>query len=439
MIDGTPGPSAAPAGGLPGQDAFFARCAADPELGLAVRHWTGGLRFASESSAIGFSVVDGSITSTVPAPGDGVISVSGPSELWDQLTAAVPDPFAQLSVLVGLGERGLRRSPTDATLWWQYLPAVERAAELLRTPGAGRSPRRNERGPSAIDSPVGGYVHIEVATPDGVVDHRIYYETAGEGIPLLLQHTAGAQSVQWRHLFEMPEITDRFRLIAYDLPFHGKSIPPVDQRWWEQEYRLRGALLRQIPVALASVLDLDRPAFMGCSVGGLLALDLALHEPDVFSAVISLEGALHIGGPWESLLGLWHPQVSNQSKGRLMESLCAPTSPEAYVKEVSQVYSAGWPPAFLGDLWYYMVDFDLRERAGEIDTDRVGVHLLSGAYDWSGTVAAGRAAHEAIAGSTHTVMADMGHFPMQENPIAFAAYLAPVLDRIAQRRSEVPT
>ena len=421
---------------LPSQEVFFARCASDPELGLAIRHWTGGLRFESESATIGFSVTDGSITAQVPMPGEGVISVAGPSEHWQSLSQATPPPFAQISVLVELGKRGLERSMTDPTLWWQYLPAVERASELLRVPGGQRALRRLEGGPSRSDSPVGGYLHIELETPEGTVDHRIYYETAGEGIPLLLQHTAGAQSVQWRHLFEMPEITDRFRLVAYDLPFHGKSIPPIDQRWWEREYRLEGALLRQIPVAIASALNLGQPVFMGCSVGGLLALDLALHHPDVFSAVISLEGALHIGGPWDGLLGLWHPQVSNQSKARMMESMCAPTSPEAYVKEVSQVYSAGWPPVFLGDLWYYMVDFDLRERASEIDTDQVAVHILNGEYDWSGTVRGGRAAHEAIAGSTHTVMAKVGHFPMQENPTAFAEYLLPVLDQISASRSE---
>ena len=276
------------------------------------------------------------------------------------------------------------------------------------------------------DSPVGRYVHVEI---DGR-DHRIYYEEAGTGIPLLLQHTAGAHSVQWRHLFEAREITDHFQLIAYDLPFHGKSVPPVGTRWWEERYQLTGGSLRQVPVALASALELDRPAFMGCSVGGLLALDLALHDPDVFRAVIAVEGSLRIGGNPEALLGFWSPQVSNHAKARMMEGLCAPMSPETYVKEVSQVYAAGWPPAFLGDLHYYMVDFDLRDRASEIDTQRCAVHILNGEYDYSGTAEMGADAHRAIAGSTHTVMSGVGHFPMQENPEAFLAYLAPVLEQI---------
>ena len=252
---------------------------------------------------------------------------------------------------------------------------------------------------------------------------------------MLLQHTAGSHGSQWRHLFERRDITDHFRLIAYDLPFHGKSMPPVGPKWWASEYRLKAGFLRSIPVALAAALGLERPVFMGCSVGGLLALDLALRHPDVIPAVISLEGALEIEGDLETLTGFWHPRVSNEYKGRLMNGLMSPMSPEAYRKETSQVYSAGWPPAFLGDLYYYLVDYDLRETAARIDTSKVGVHILSGEYDASGTAELGQAAHEAIAGSTWALMEGVGHFPMSENPDAFMSYLLPVLKAIRNRQT----
>ena len=228
------------------------RFATDAELALAARHWTGGLRFVIGDTAVGFTTKDGEITREVPVPGDGVITITGPVETWEPLMAAKPAPFAQISVMTSLGEAGLQRSSPEEMVWWQYLPAVERASELLRATGISRSPRRDEGSGQRSDSPVGGYVHVELDLPGAAsVDHRIYYETAGEGIPLLLQHTAGAHSVQWRHLFEMTEITDHFQLVAYDLPYHGKSIPPVDQRWWEQEYKLQGDFLRQVPVAVS--------------------------------------------------------------------------------------------------------------------------------------------------------------------------------------------
>jgi pimeloyl-ACP methyl ester carboxylesterase len=165
----------------------------------------------------------------------------------------------------------------------------------------------------------------------------------------------------------------------------------------------------------------------------LLALDLARHHPDKFRAVISLEGGLKIEGDLATLTELWHPQISNEYKARLMNALMSPTSPEHFRKETSQVYAAGWPPAFLGDLYYYLNDYDLREGARHIDTGKVGVHILSGEYDASGTMEHGQAAHAAIAGSTWTGMNDVGHFPMSENPEAFLGYLLPVLDMIKSR------
>src|SRR3954452_18074443 len=150
-----------------------------------------------------------------------------------------------------------------------------------------------------FDSPVGRYVHLVLED----LDHRVYFEEAGTGIPLLLQHTAGSHGVQWRHLFEEPSITDHFRLMAYDLPFHGKSLPPTGRRGWAEEYRLTREFAMAVPVTLAQELELERPVFMGCSVGGLLALDLARYHGDAFRAVISLEPALKIDTDLAALAG----------------------------------------------------------------------------------------------------------------------------------------
>jgi pimeloyl-ACP methyl ester carboxylesterase len=410
--------------------ALAALCRSDGEFALAARSWTGGLRLEIGEEATGFVVAEGVAAEGAPAKGaSGVITLTAAEEVWAKLLAARPARFYNdLFSVVASREVTLG---ADAVLYAQYYPAVMRALELLRPaspPPSGEADPEGVEGakPGSFDSPVGRYVHVEL----GGQDHRLYFEEAGRGIPMLLQHTAGAHGSQWRHLFERREITDHFRLIAYDLPFHGKSLPPVGPKWWASEYRLKAGFLRSVPVTLARTLGLERPVFMGCSVGGLLALDLALHHPDVFRAVISLEGALNIEGDLESLTGFWDPRVSNDYKARLMNGLMSPTSPEPYRKETSQVYSAGWPPAFLGDLYYYLVDYDLRQTAGKIDTTRVGVHILSGEYDASGTAELGEAAHKAIPGSTWACMQGVGHFPMSENPEAFLTYLLPILDGI---------
>jgi pimeloyl-ACP methyl ester carboxylesterase len=69
--------------------------------------------------------------------------------------------------------------------------------------------------------------------------HRIYVEEAGEGTPLLCLHTAGADGRQYRALMNDERITSSRRVIAFDMPWHGKSSPPSG--WHNEEYQLTSA------------------------------------------------------------------------------------------------------------------------------------------------------------------------------------------------------
>jgi len=401
------------------------RCAEDTEFMQAARHWTGGLRLVIGDELLTLGVKDGQ--PCVLEDGLDLIEYRGPQGVWEKLLAEVPPPF-ETDVMANLATDGGLSREGSAIIFAQYHAAVKRAIELLRpTSDEGAARKVDVQNEGVFDAPSGRYVHLSICGQD----HRVYFEEAGEGLPLLLQHTAGAHGSQWRHLFEESEITKHFRLIAYDLPFHGKSLPPVSGKWWSEEYLLRGEFLRETVLAIKRALGLEEPVFMGCSVGGLLALDLAQRHPEEFRAVISLEGALEIPGGIDLLQQLWSPQISNDYKANLMEGLISPTSPKVYRKETSYVYASGWPATFLGDLYYYVEDFDMRETASEIDTNQVGVHILSGEYDYSATPEMGRAAHEAIPGSTWALMKGVGHFPMSENPEAFIEYLLPILRSIA--------
>ena len=401
------------------------RCRQDGEFMLAARHWQGGLCLHIGEQRIGLTLNDGQPQGGVTEALDGVLSFTGAQSTWEKVLAVQPERFHH-DLMANISTRqGLERSG-NPVLHAQYYAAVMRAIELLRPASepvvAHADPVQGE-----FAQPVGRYVHLNLAGDD----YRVYFEEAGQGIPLLLQHTAGCHGSQWRHLFENTAITSRFRLIAYDLPFHGKSLPPQNVSWWCENYQLRGEFLRSVPLQLAAALQLDAPVFMGCSVGGLLALDLAHKHPQTFRAEIAVEGALQIEGSTAAFGELWLPQVSNEYKARLMDGLMAPGSPVNLRKETSFVYASGWPPLFLGDLHYYVDEFDLRAVAGEIDTDQTAVHILSGEYDYSGTSELGAAAHAAIAGSTWSEMSGVGHFPMSENPQAFIEYLLPILDGIA--------
>jgi pimeloyl-ACP methyl ester carboxylesterase len=188
---------------------------------------------------------------------------------------------------------------------------------------------------------IGRYVYLEL---DGV-EYRVYIEEAGKGIPLVCQHTAGSDGRQYRHILEDRDITSRFHVVAADLPYHGKSLPPTSVRYWEQEYKLTKSWFMRYWVKLCHELELNRPVYMGCSMGGHLAPELALNYPNEFRACIGLEASMWSGNT-DRLVNQWfhHPRLSNESKPALMLSLCSPNAPEEYVRETVWEYSQGAPP-----------------------------------------------------------------------------------------------
>ena len=276
---------------------------------------------------------------------------------------------------------------------------------------------------------VGRYVHVTVKD----VEYRVYFEEAGKGVPVLLQHTAGTDGRQWRHVLEDPNLTSEFRFVAYDLPYHGKSLPPVGKAWWKERYSLSQSFLVDFVATMVSALGMEKGIYVGCSMGGHLAPDLALLRPGLFRAVIAVEGGLATHDPEPFLPYLSHPRASNEAKAGLMLTQMSPLSPEKFRRETAWVYGQGGPQVFQGDLDYYLGEHDLTSTAAKIDTSKTQVHVISGDYDWSATPERSRALADAIPGATYTRMEGLGHFPMSEHPEAFKRYLRQLLATIMSK------
>lgn len=269
----------------------------------------------------------------------------------------------------------------------------------------------------------GRYLTVAI---DGV-DHRIFLEEAGQGLPLLCLHTAGADSRQYRHLLNDAWVTERFRVIAFDMPWHGRSNPPDD--WWLTRYRLTTASYLATIRAVWQALGLDRPVVLGCSMGGAIVLKVAADYQDELTGIVGLESAAYAPGRYNELLH--HPAIHG---GELCASytygLNAPTSPEASRRENWWYYSQSGPGVYQGDVHYYSLDWDAREDIKTIDTARCRVALLTGEYDYSCTPEQTEQAAAAIPGASLTIMKGMGHFPMIENYRDFRPYLLEALKQM---------
>lgn len=274
---------------------------------------------------------------------------------------------------------------------------------------------------------IGRYVSFEVAGKRC----RVYFEEAGTGIPLVCLHTAGADNRQYRHMLCDPDITSRYRVLAFDMPWHGKSYPP--EGWQGSEYRLTTELYVETILAFCKALALEKPVVIGCSIGGRIVLQLANLHSEMFRALIGVESADY-QQPWYDTSWLHRGDIhGGEVCAALVSGLVAPQSPDLYRHETLWQYMQGGPGIFKGDLYFYRVDSDLRGRLTGIRTDSCPLYLLTGEYDFScapeDTV---RTAHS-IPGAKVTVMREVGHFPMSENPEKFRTYIVPVLNEIHGR------
>lgn len=277
-----------------------------------------------------------------------------------------------------------------------------------------------------IEAVTGRYAHLDL---DGRT-HRVYFEEAGSGIPLLCLHTAGSDGRQFRAVLNDPAITRHFRVVAFDMPWHGKSSPP--EGWEKEDYRLTTAAYTRFIMTFARELGLERPVIMGCSIGGRIVLDLALTHARDIRALIGLQSAAYVERYYESSW-LNHAEVhGGQACGAIAYGLMSPRSPDVHRWETVWHYMQGGPGVFTGDLFFYQVEGDIRARIGAIDTTVCPLYMLTGEYDYSASPKDTEAAAARIPGAKVTIMQGLGHFPMSENPDAFLDYLRPVLEEIRQ-------
>jgi pimeloyl-ACP methyl ester carboxylesterase len=106
---------------------------------------------------------------------------------------------------------------------------------------------------------------------------RIYYESAGEGDPVVLLHAGVANSGMWDEVFTA--LASTHRVIRYDRRGYGRSLMPVGD--YAHIDDLRG-LLDHLGVARAHL--------VGCSDGGRVVLEFALDAPEHARTLI-LSGA----------------------------------------------------------------------------------------------------------------------------------------------------
>ena len=372
-------------------------------------------------------ILEGRIASVTPGPfvtPNYSFALRAPRDEWELFWTKLPPPGHH--DIFALFKRGKLTIEGDLQPFMANLLYLKDVLAKPRQASAGQPASRPAAADPQFEPIVGRYLNFELLGRP----HRLYIEEAGQGIPLLCLHTAGSDGRQYRGLLNDKRITDHFRVIVFDMPWHGKSSPP--EGWQNEEYKLTSRGYVQMILEIADALELDRPVVMGCSIGGRIVLYLAHQHGARFRAIVGLETAAHVA-PYYDVDWLHRPDVhGGEVSAGVVSGLVAPTAPDNHRWETLWHYLQSGPGVFKGDLHFYKVDGDIRAKVDEIDGRKTPLYLLTGEYDYSCT-SEGTLDVAKRTGAQAVIMKGLGHFPMSEDPPKFISYLLPVLEKIRKK------
>lgn len=103
----------------------------------------------------------------------------------------------------------------------------------------------------------------------------LYYEITGEGQPIVLIHGLGSSSRDWE--MQVPFFSKHYRVISFDLRGHGRSQKPRGPYSMSLFAKDTAELIKSLGAVQAHV--------VGISLGGMIALQLAVDHPELVKSL----------------------------------------------------------------------------------------------------------------------------------------------------------
>lgn len=268
-----------------------------------------------------------------------------------------------------------------------------------------------------------------IEVPDG----RVWYQSVGEGEPLLLLHGGpGATSTYLEALMALAD--EGFQVVRYDQLGSGQSDRPADTSLWTVDH-----FVQEVDVVRAA-LGFEKMHLLGQSWGSFLALEYALRFPQHLATVTLYSGAAATLQCHDGMQMLLH-QLPEATVARMkaFEAVGDYDNP-AYLADVqilldrhlcrvqpwpdeltramnnmgTAVYNTMWGPnefTLTGNL----ATWDRRDRLGEIDTPTL---IVCGRYD-EVIPACSETMHAGIRNSRLQIFENSSHLCHMEEPDAF--------------------
>lgn len=253
------------------------------------------------------------------------------------------------------------------------------------------------------------------------------YQIKGKGSNLVLIHGAGDNLKMWYN--QVPVFARSFRVITYDVRGSGKTESP------EGKYSV--SLLAQDAYELMKAIGVKEAYFVGYSMGGRIAAQLALNYPKLVKALVLASSSPDLTPPPPEALGRRREMLELLDKGDM----------KAFVELMARdVFSPGFESSHPTEFEEYMKVKLQNKPDGIARIMRMGqprsspdlskikcpVLLLVGENDWIMGLAQGKEAHEAIRGSKLVVL-PAGHAAPIESPDKFNSAVVEFLNEVKSK------
>lgn len=250
---------------------------------------------------------------------------------------------------------------------------------------------------------------------------NLHYEEYGQGSPVVLLHGLGSSMQDWEHQKEA--LAAGHKLILLDLRGHGRSDRP------KGKYSIAG--FADDVLALLDHLQLDKVHMVGISMGGMIAFQIAVDQPQrLLSLTIvnsspevrvnSLDSALQLGKRW-----LFSRLLSMHSIGNMISQLLFPKPEQAALREqVVERWRLNDKQAYLASL-DAIIGWGVRDRL-----DRITCRTLVISADQDYTPVAQKQAYvDEISRAQLLVIADSHHATPIDQPQQFNQALLAFIDK----------
>lgn len=224
------------------------------------------------------------------------------------------------------------------------------------------------------------------------------------GRKLIFLHAAGSNGHAWHYQYEA--LGGAHSPIAPDLPGHGRS-SGVEGLRTIQDYA-------DFTIAFADALKIDSAVFVGRSMGGAIAMDLAARYPNRVQGIVLMATAAKFNIPRERI-EQWRAVTMGRAGQPFTNDGYAPKT----IAEKREVIQEGWgeqirtdPRVRWGDL-VACSEIDLRDQLGKIAAP---VLILAGADDQVTPPADAELILRGIKGARLEVISDAAHNLTTERP-----------------------